>query len=329
MSRDACVIGANGALGTVLSEQLASAGWTVHPAGRGRDRRERFRQLDLDRSGSVGAALRDVDLVLSTVPDPGWAAERAVLGQGGVLVNCSHAPGRAAATIAAGAKSPKGAVLLNAGLVPGVANLVAAELLQKHPQADCLEVAFTVLGSGTAGRAGGEFVHHGLTSQRHHCVVELPMPEPFGRLPFIEVAEGEDGGFGGVAGPRAVRTYLGFGDRPVSLALRTMNTLRLISVLPRAGFARDRGSKADASREPTAIWVGARRGSKRLGVSVLECDGDYRTTAAAARVFGEALLSGRVRPGCFNPEDVFSLDDLLPALEGVGLRVTREWTANA
>jgi hypothetical protein len=331
MSRDSvCVIGANGALGAVLVEQLGAAGWAVHPAGRRRDRREGFRQLDLDRPGTVAAALADVDLVLSTVPHPGWAAERTVLERSGVLVNCSHAPARARAAIVAGAKVQKGTVLLNAGLVPGVANLVAAELLQKHPQADCLEAAFTVLGSGTAGRAGGEFVHHGLTSQRHHRVVELPMPEPFGRLPFIEVAEGEDGGFGGVAGPRAVRTYLGFGDRPVSLALRTMNALRLISLLPRAAFARDRGKKADASREPTAIWVGARRGSERLGVSVLECDGDYRTTAAAARVFGEALLSGRVRPGCFNPEDVFSLGDLLPAFEGIGLRVTREWdTANA
>ncbi len=324
------MIGANGALGTVLVEQLGTAGWAVHPAGRRRDRRESFRQLDLDRSGTVAAALRGVDLVLSTVPHPGWAAERVVLERGGVLVNCSHAPARVAGGIAAGAKAQKGTVLLNAGLVPGVANLVAAELLQKHPQADCLEVAFTVLGSGTAGRAGGEFVHRGLTSQRHHRVIELPMPEPFGKLPFIEVAEGEDGGFGGVAEHRAVRTYLGFGDRPVSLALRTMSALRLISMLPLAAFARDRGRKADASKEPTAIWVGARRGSERLGASVLECEGDYRTTAAAARVFGEALLSSQVRPGCFNPDDVFTLGDLLPALEGIGLRVTREWDiANA
>lgn len=321
------MIGAQGALGSIAVEQFESAGWRVHPAGRRPERREGFRELDLDRPETVAPALQDLDLVVSTVSHPSWTAEQAVLRQGGVLVNCSHAPGRAAAAIAAETEEPKGTVLLNAGLVPGVANLVAAELLREHPQADCLEVAFTVLSAGTAGRAGGEFAHQGLTSQRHHRVVKLPMPEPFGRLPFIEVAEGEDGGFGGVAGRRRVGTYLGFGEWPLSLALRTMNALRLISVLPRAAFTRDRRSTPEASREPTAIWVGARRGAERLGASVLECEGDYRTTAAAARLFGEGLLDGRGRPGCFNPEDLFSLSDLLPALNDVGLRVTRNWEA--
>ncbi|HEX3173177.1 MAG TPA: NAD-dependent epimerase/dehydratase family protein [Solirubrobacterales bacterium] len=328
LSRDACVIGAQGALGGAVVAQFESAGWTVHPAGRRPGRRGDFRQLDLDRPEAVAPALRNVDLVVSTVPHPDWAAERTVLGQGSVLVNCSHAPGRAAAAIAAEANGPKGTVLLNAGLVPGVTNLVAADLLGRHPEADCLEVAFTVLSAGTAGKAGGEFVHHGLTSRRHHRVVELPMPAPFGELSFIEVAEGEDGGFGGVAGQRGVETYLGFGDWPLSLALRTMNALRLISVLPKAAFALDRSGAAEASREPTAIWVGARRGAERLGASVLECEGDYRTTAAAARLFGELLLEGNARPGCFNPEDLFSLSDLLPALHGIGVRVTSDWRPN-
>jgi hypothetical protein len=320
-----CVVGAQGALGTTAVAQFGSAGWKVHPTGRRPEGREGYRQLDLDQSETVAPAFRGVDLVINTVPHPAWAAERAILKQGGVLVNCSHAPGRAAAAIAAEAGELKGTVLLNAGLVPGVTNLVAAELLEEYPRADCLEVAFTVLSAATAGRAGGEFVHRGLTSQRHHRVVELPMPRPFGRLSFIEVAEGEDGGFGGVAGKREVTTYLGFGERPLRLALRAMNALRLISFLPRATFTLDRGGAAEASREPTAVWVGARRGTKRLGASLLECEGDYRTTAAAARVFGEALLDGRGRPGCFNPEDLFTLSDLLPAFDDVGLRVTRGW----
>ena len=326
-ARDVCVIGAQGALGSTVVRQFESAGWTVHPAGRRLDQREGFRQLDLDRLETVAPAVRDVDLVISTVPHPGLVAERMVLEQGGVLVNCSHAPARTAAVISATARESKGTVLLNAGLVPGVTNLVAAELLAEHPRADCLEVAFTVLAAGTAGRAGGEFAHHGLTSQRHHRVIKLPMPAPFGELEFIEVAEREDAGFGGVAGQRDVKTYLGFGDPPLSLALRTMNALRLMSVLPRAAFTVARGREAEASREPTAIWVGARRGTEQLGVSVIECEGDYRTTAAAAAVFGEGLLDGHNRPGCFNPEDLFSLSDLLPALSNVGLRVTREQEA--
>ncbi len=326
--RNVCVIGAHGALGGTVVEQFDGAGWKVHPAGRRPDQGNGFRQIDLDRPETVASALRDVDLVINTVAHPGWAAERAVLEQGGVLVNCSHAPARTAAAITAEVRGPKGTALLNAGLVPGVANLVAAELLAEHARADCLEVAFTVLRAGTVGRAGGEFAHHGLTSQNHHRVVELSMPEPFGELSFIEVAEDEDGGFGGVAGQRTLETYLGFGDRPVNLALRTMNALRLISALPRAAFTLGLSKGAEASREPTAIWVGAQRGSERLGASVLECEGDYRTTAVASRLFGEALLDGQGRPGCFNPEDLFSLGDLLPALNDLGLRVTRNWQAS-
>jgi hypothetical protein len=288
-----------------------------------------IRHLDLDRPETVAPAVHDMDLVVSTVPHPGWSAERVVLEEGGFLVNCSHAPARVATAITAEANEPKGTVLLNAGLAPGVVNLVAADLLENHPEADCLEVGFTILSAGTAGKAGGEFAHHGLTSRHRHRVVTLPMPEPFGRLKFIEIAETEDGGYGGVAGSRSVENYLGFADRPLNLLLRTLNALGLMSVLPRAPFAVNRGGKGAASKEPTAVWVGARLGGERLGASMLECEGDYRSTAAAARVFAEALVDGQFQPGCFNPEDLFSLDDLLSEFEDVGLRITRDWPSGA
>jgi hypothetical protein len=318
------VIGAQGTLGNAVLKQFVSAGWTVYPAGRRADRREGFRQLDLDQPDTVGPALQDVDLVVSTVAHPSLTAERWVLERGGLLVNCSHAHAGAAATTTSQAQERRGTVLLNAGLVPGVANLLAAELLDRHPQADCLEVAFTVLNEGTAGRAGGEFAHEGLTSRARHRVVKLPMPEPFGKLACIEIAEGEDGGFGGVADSRRIETYLGFGNRSVNLALRAINALRLMLVLPKAAFATNRGEQSEASREPTAIWIGARCGAERLGASMLECEGDYRTTAAAARLFSERLLDGHSPPGCFNPEDLFTLSDLLPAFNDAGLRVTRD-----
>jgi len=316
------VIGAQGALGNVVAERFAAAGWTVHPAGRRPDRREGFRRLDLDRPETLSAALKDVDLVVSTVAHAGLSAERMVLARGGVLVNCSHAPTRAAVELTREAKEPKGTVLLNAGLVPGIANLVAADLLEERPRADCLEVAFTVFSEGTAGKAGGEFAHEGLTTRSHHRVVELPLPEPFGELACIEVFEGEDGGLGGVAGGRRVETYLGFADRSLNLGLRAANALRLMRLLPRAAFATERGGKSGTSREPTAVWLGARRGAERLGASVIECEGDYRATAAAARLFAQRLLTLN-RPGCFNPEDLFALSDLQVAAENGGIRIAR------
>jgi hypothetical protein len=317
-----CVIGAQGTLGNAVVNQFASAGWTVHPAGRRADAREGFRWLDLDRPATIGPALRDVDLVVNTVADPGLRAERWILQRGGRLVNCSHADARAAATVTSQVRERKGTVLLNAGLVPGIANLAAAELLERHPQADCLEIAFTVLSEGTAGRGGGEFVHQGLTSQSHHRVVKLPMNEPFGKLACIEVAEKRDNRFGGVAGSRQIETYLGFADRPLRVALRAINALHLMRLLPRAAFTVERGQQEDASREPTAVWIGVRLGAERLGASIIDCEGDYRTTAASARAFGEKLLIGSP-PGCFNPEDLFRLGDLATPLRDIGLRVTR------
>jgi len=317
------VIGAQGALGTAVAEQFASTGWTVYPAGRRADRREGFRRVDLNLPETVGAALRDVEVVVSTVAHAELNVERLVLEQGGILVNCSHAPGQAAAELTNEVGGAQGTVLLNAGLVPGIANLAAAELLRRHPQADCLEVAFTVLKEGTAGKAGGEFAHGGLTSQSHHRVVELPFPQPFGRLPCIEISEHDDCGFGGVAGPRRIENYLGFADRSIRLGLRTANALRLMRLLPEAAFAVSRGRQKETSREPTAVWVGARQGDERLGASIIECEGDYRTTAEAARVFSEALLTAK-RPGCFNPEDLFDLSDLLSKLADAGVRVARD-----
>ena len=315
-----CVIGAQGTLGNTIVKQFEAAGWTVHPAGRRPDRRKGFRQLDLDRPETVGRALHDVDLVVSTVPDPKLAAERFVLERGGVLVNCSHTHARTAAALAPKAKESGGTVLLNAGLVPGIANLAAAELLAKHPQADRLEVAFTILNEGTAGRGGGEVAHAALASRPSHPVIELPLPEPFGRLPCMKVADQEDFGFGGVAGSRQVDIYLGFADRPIRLALRAISALRLMQVVPRAAFTVKRGRQDEASKEPTVVWLGAGLGGERLGASIIQCEGDYRTTAASARAFGERLLVDNPR-GCFNPEDLFSLGEMTAPLKGIGLRV--------
>jgi hypothetical protein len=318
--RRACVIGGRGALGGIVVELLRASGWSVHAAGRRPDGGDDFRLIDLERTSSLGPALRDADLVVSTVPDPSYVAERWVLEHGGLLVNCSHAPGLTAASLRAQAgERCTGTVLLNGGLVPGIANLIAAELLDEHPAADTLEVAFTVLREGTAGKGGGEFAHSGLAARSHHRVITLPMPDPFGELSCFEVHESEDCGFAGVAGGRRVRNYLGFGERPAAWALRATNSLRLMRLLPKLAFTVSGGGTGQPSQEPTAIWLGAREGSRLLGASIAECAGDYRTTALAARLFSEALSASR-RPGCFNPEDLFSVGNFELPLDEVAIR---------
>jgi hypothetical protein len=319
--RQVCVIGAQGVLGAAVMHQFQSAGWQVHPAGRKADARPGFRHVDLDRPEAIASAMSDVDLVVSTVAHPGLTAERLVAERGGTLVNCSHASGHAARAIAMDTGQPRGTVLLNGGLVPGVANLVAADLLRGHPEADCLEVAFTVLNRGSAGRAAGEFAYRGLACRSHHRVSKLPLPDPFGDLACIEIDEQEDGGYyAGVARSRRVETYVGLGDWPLSLALRAANALRLMRLLPRIAFTVQRGDPNGLSSEPTVVWVGARRGGERLDACTIECEGDYRTTAAMARIFGERL-AGSGRPGCFNPEDLFELSDLRPSLDKAGIKI--------
>jgi hypothetical protein len=313
----ACVIGGQGALGRAVVEELRLAGWTVHAAGRRPRGKGHVRYLDLARDETLEPALRDVDLTISTVPDRGLAAERWVLEHGGTLVNCSHAPGGAAAAVGGDTKAA-GSVLLNAGLVPGIANLVAADLLEKHTEADCLEVAFTILKEGTAGRGGAEFVHAGLASRRQHRVAKLPFPS-FGELACIEIHEDEDCGFVGVAGSRRIENYLAFANRSANRVLRLLNALHLMQLLPKAALSAGSASRRELSREPSAIWIGARRGDVRLGASVVECEGDYRTTARAARSFAEMLMA-KQRPGCFNPEDLFEFGDLM-SLEDMGVRI--------
>lgn len=321
--RRACVIGGQGALGRVVVESLRSTSWSVHPAGRRPDGRDDFRLIDLQQPSSLGPALGDVDLVVSTVPDPGFVAERWVLEHGGLLVNCSHAPGAAAAGLRAEVGDGcKGTVLLNGGLVPGVANLIAADLLDGNPAADTLEVAFTVLREGTVGRGGAEFVHSGLAARSRHQAIVLPMPAPFGELRCIEIHESEDCGFAGVAEGRQVRNYLGFGDRPAAWALQTANALGLMRLLPRVAFTAGGGGTGPPSREPTAIWIGAGKGRELLGAFTAKCEGDYRVTALAARLFGEALVA-HPRPGCFNPEDLFTLGDFVAPLNEMGVRIAR------
>jgi hypothetical protein len=148
------------------------------------------------------------------------------------------------------------------------------------------------------------------------------MPAPFGELRCIEIHESEDCGFAGVADGRRVRNYLGFGDRPAAWALQTANALGLMRLLPRVAFTAGSGGMRPTSQEPTAIWIGARKGRKLLGASTAECGGDYRMTGLAARLFGEALGTNP-RPGCFNPEDLFDLSGLASPLNQVGVRIAQ------
>ncbi len=156
-ARAVLVIGARGVLGSALVRAFEDAGWRVVQGARQRDGTRGSTFVDLDRPETVAAAIARVDLVVDAVPHPELTAERVVLREGGALIDVSMRPAAAAQRLRAETTSARGTVVLNAGRSPGVSNLVVADLLASHPDADAIEIVFSFLG-GRGQRQGGRRV---------------------------------------------------------------------------------------------------------------------------------------------------------------------------
>ncbi len=194
------VIGAQGVLGSALARAFDDAGWRVVKAVRRGDGTSRFRLVDLDRAETVAVAIAGVDLVVDPVPHPGLTAERVVLREGGVLIDVSMRPAGAVQQLRAETTNARGTVVLNAGRIPGVSNLVVADLLAAHPDADAVEIVFSFTAGGASGRAGGESLHRNLTSARQHETAMIPFPAPVGPTRSLRFAASEDGWLGEFTG---------------------------------------------------------------------------------------------------------------------------------
>jgi NAD dependent epimerase/dehydratase family len=314
------VTGATGALGDLICRAFADRGWHVIGAARHpRDQRQRF--LDLDERGTIARAVDDVDLIVSTVPHPDLPLERHVLRAGGRLVNVSAMPAAARAALIAETHQPQGIVLMDAGIAPGLTNVVAAELLQEAPDADEIQIVFTVSAKSTSGRAGADFAHRGLTGQRSHATARVRLPEPFGERTCIGFAERDAGWLGSSIGDRVVKTYVCFGERGAHAALRAANAIGLLGRLPRGLLGSGGGSVP--THEPVRHHVAVLRAGQLLAARTVRCNGDYLAAAAATAVMAEEMLADRL-PGTFGPEDVFDLRVLSPALRAAGIEVVAE-----
>src|SRR5262245_6708460 len=327
MSGRILVIGSQGVLGTFIARTLAEAGYGVLRGGRRRESDSSFRLLDLGRPETVAAACREADVVVNRVPHPGLAAERAVLREGGTLLNVASMAAPERRRLKAEAGAAHGLVVVHAGLAPGVVNLVAADMLGAHPEADTVEIALTLSASGSAGRAAAGFGYRIFTGSPHHRAIDIPFPEPLGRRACLEVSLEEEGWLGDTARVRQQHLYVCLLERLPNLGMRLANALRIISRLPRAAFFAGRGGvPTELSREAICEWVAVGRGGRRIAVSTIEGDGDYRMTTAATAVFVEALLRRRAcdldSNGVRGVEELLSLRELRPALEARGLRMT-------
>jgi hypothetical protein len=320
------VIGAHGVLGNALVRAFEDAGWRVVEGVRRSDGARGSTVVDLERPETVAAAIAGVDLVVDPVPHPELTAERVVLREGGALIDVSMRPAAAARRLRAETTSARGTVVLNGGRTPGVSNLVVADLLAAHPDADAVEIVFSFTAGGASGRAGGESVHRHLASARRHGTAVIPFPAPVGPTRCVRFAESEDGWLGDLAGRRAVATYARFSPRALNRAVLGVNALRLMRALPLAAFVpRRRNRPAELTTESLTEWVAVRRQGVRLAARSITGAGNYRVAAAATLVLAEALLDPArgdgARPGCFEPQELFSLPELEADLRQRGLAV--------
>lgn len=323
------VIGAQGVLGGLLVQAFETAGWAVVRTGRRPDPGAGFRHVDLDEPETVAAAIGAADVVINVVPDPSLIAEKMVLDRGGVLINVSAMPAEAGRRLRQEARAARGTVVMNAGIAPGVTNLIAADLLAAHPEADEVELAFTVSTRSTSGRAGGDFGHRNLTTVGRHRTKVIPLSQPFGLRRCLGFAEPDGGWLGTFIGDRVVSPYVCIAERTTHRAMLALNKAGLMSRLPRAAFSSPpRTDGSGASSEPVAHWVAVLRQGERIAAKSLECRGDYRCAAASTVVFARALMAGgagsAVPPGVFNPEDLLCLDGLTSALREQGIAAVNQ-----
>ncbi len=316
------VIGSQGALGTLLVTEFEAGGWNARRGSRRRGAEPDLVPVDLDQPDTVCRAVRGVDVVVNTVPDVGLVAERAVLETGGTLLNVSALPAASGLALRDTATSPRGMVVMNAGIAPGLTNLVAADLTNRYPDADEIEIVFTVSTKSTNGPAGGAFAHRNLTGLAHHRTRVVPLPAPYGRRRALGFAEADRGWLQPDLA-RPVHTFVCIAEPVVQRALLSLNAIAAIRVVPRSAF---RPSPLRDGHEPSAErvahWVAVLDHGERLAVRTIETRGDYAAAASVTVAMAGVLIgSNRTRPGVFSPEAVLSLHELVPVLEGRGIQV--------
>ena len=320
------VLGGHGVLGTMIAEAAQAAGWSAIRSSRRPE--PGFRHVDLAEPETLEKVIDEADIVVSAVPDEQLVAERMVLDRGGLLVNVSAIAASAAERLRRKPGPPRGTVLMNAGIAPGLTNLIAAGLLARYPAADEVELAFTISVKASAGPAGGDIGHSWLTAASRHRTTVIPLPEPFGRRRCLGIAEQNNGWLGAIAAGKTISTYVCASERGMQRALLAVNAAGLIGRLPRSAFTAT--GVSEASTEPVRHWVAVRQRGTLLAASTLRCQGDYRS-AAAATVLMADQLTGRDDPlptGVLVPEEVLTIGELEPGLAQAGITVVEEPAAD-
>ena len=321
------VLGAQGVLGSFAARALRADGHAILRGGRRIEPAEDFRLVDLDQPETLTAALSGVDLVVTAIEDPQVRAERQVLRAGGVIVSLATVPAAGERLLVReSAAGVRGSVVLNAGL-SGVGALVVRDLLERHAQADEVEIAYIVSTAGTSGLAGVHYVHRLLTSTPHMQTTVLEFTPPRGRKRCFDLSANDEIPLAAsVAGNRRLRSFVGVAESGVNGLLLLLNRIGLLARLPIALLAA--GVKSPdripaLTREPMRARFAVRRSGVLLEARGLESEGDYNSTVQATTVFAHALLdarlAGQLPAGLWRIEELLRLDGVRAALANLNI----------
>jgi hypothetical protein len=318
------VLGGHGVFGTMIAEAAQASGWTAIRSSR--RPHAGFRQVDLAEPQTLEKAMDEADVVVSTIPDEQLVAERMVLDRGGLLINVSAIAASSAARLRREPRPPRGTVLMNAGIAPGLTNLLAADLLVRHPEADEVELVFTISAKSSHGPGSGH--PDWLTATKRHRTTIVRLPEPFGRRRCLGIAEQHNGWLGAIAAGKTVSTYLCVAERPMQLALLAVNAAGLIGRLPES--ASTTPPVTEATAEPIRHWAAVRQRGTLLAARTLRCRGDYHSAAAATVLIAGQLTrhDDPLPAGVLVPEELLTIGELEPGLAKAGITVVKEPAAD-
>ena len=129
--------------------------------------------------------------------------------------------------------------------------------MARHPEADEVELVFTVSVKGSHGPVSGGIAHDWMGATRRHRTTVVRLPEPFGRRRCLGIAEQHNGWLGAIAAGKTVSTYVCMAERGMQRTLLTVNAAGLIGRLPRSAFTTT--PVPGATAEPVRHWVAIRQ----------------------------------------------------------------------
>lgn len=324
----------------VAGRSLAHANEAAAAIGHG----VRGRQLDVTEQASIAEALQGVVVVISCIDQPGrkllWAALRRGLGYTDIAPRMTElGRGRDYDDIVAAARASGARLVLGAGIVPGISNVVVRALADRlGGTADEIQTALLLNANDVTGSASFDYFLQELSmtfaaridgeDRRTRAFTEprlIQFPPPIGAryaylFPFSDQ----------VLYPRT----MGVGTAVTRLAIEPAWLAGLLSVMTRTGaarlfaanwlrqsIARTRRDRPSAQGARFALRVDVRRGAQSCNATVA---GRTQADAAAAGAAGVArlLLEGAIpAPGAWMPEQVIESAPFLARLARRGLHV--------